>query len=91
MIDFRFAARTMMDIAVSLRGYDSQELRGHVPMLMAIADELKKLAPPLSDFAGLTVADLKPEPPKSDPNSKIPRPTTPPRGGAPVRLATPIS
>jgi hypothetical protein len=87
MMDYRFAAKTISNICSSLNSFDSDELRGHVPMLRAIADELKKLAPPVTGFSGLSPVDLKPEPPKSDPSSKVPRPTTPPRGGAPVRLA----
>jgi hypothetical protein len=85
-MNYDYAADQLFSTAELLKQYDSAELRLHASMLICIAAEVRKLAAPSTLVERLN--RLKTMPDKSDPNSKIPRPVAPPRGGAPV-MATP--
>jgi hypothetical protein len=84
-MDFQFAANELQEIYGELRQYE--EFSRFATKILTIGSELRKLHRP-STYAGLTPDEVKKAlPPKSDPNSKIPRPTPPPRGSGPVKLA----
>jgi hypothetical protein len=83
-MNYDYAADQLFDIAERLKQYESAELRLSASMLICIAAEVRKLAP--SSTLTERLERLKPTPGKSDPNSKIPRPTPPPRGSGPARL-----
>jgi hypothetical protein len=80
-----YAADCLFETAALLKTYESAELQSHAKMLIYIAAEVRKFAPPSTLVERLN--RLKAEPPRSDPNSKLPRPVTPPRGGLPHALA----
>jgi hypothetical protein len=81
-MNYDYAADQLFETAALLKQYDSAELRLHASMLICIAAEVRKLAAPSTLVERLN--RLKSEPPRSDPNSKIPRPSPAPRGGSPV-------
>lgn len=78
----RFAVDTLMHIAVDLQHYDSAEFKRHAVWLMTIAAEIRKEFPAVPTLDEME--SLLPPPNRTDPNCKIPRPKTPPRGGSPV-------
>jgi hypothetical protein len=83
-MNFDYAADCLFDTAALLKTYDSPELRLHASMLICIAAEVRKLAPPSTLVERLN--RLKAEPGKADPNSKIPRPSPLPQGSGPVAV-----
>jgi hypothetical protein len=83
-MNFDFAADCLFDTAARLKQYECEELRLHASMLICIAAEVRKLAPPSTLVERLN--RLKVEPPRSDPNSKIPRPSPLPQGSGPVAV-----
>jgi hypothetical protein len=84
-MDFDYNADVLLALSDKLKQFDSTELTLIAHTLTNVGVELRKQAPRLSLVEKLN--KLKPEPPRSDPNSKIPRPVTPPKGSGPVKLA----
>jgi hypothetical protein len=87
MLQHNYIADQLVALRDIVRQYDCPELQFVAMTLTNMASEVRK------HRTGAWSGELdgkeprKPEPPRSDPNSKIPRPKTPPRGSGPVKLA----
>jgi hypothetical protein len=86
-MNYRFAADTLMSIAVDLKTYDSAEFRKHATWLMMISAEIRKMVPEIPTLDELE--ELKPPPNRIDPNSMIPRPKKP-NGKGPADALVPM-
>jgi hypothetical protein len=80
-----YIADALMQLSKLLKSYDDPELQLAAMTLTNIGAEVRKS----HRLNGVAVAasGLKPAPRRIDPNSMVPRPTTPPKGSGPVKLA----